>query len=170
MSKTITTIILVIIIIIGAFFIFGKKELEAPESYQSEDVGGTEEDTSNNSSTSGSANTGGTSGSTGQTDGSGNTDGVIMQKTVVYDGSRFIPATLEISLGETVRFVNQGSNLMWVASNPHPMHTGLSSFDERNGVPNGGSYEYTFAEEGTFGYHNHLNPSAKGQVTVILEK
>lgn len=55
---------------------------------------------------------------------------------------------------------------MWVASNPHPIHTNYPAFDEKAPVINGSSWSFTFDKIGTWGYHNHRNPSSGGTIVV----
>ncbi len=86
--------------------------------------------------------------------------------TIVYDGTRFSPASVEIKKGETVLFLNKSSVNMWVASNPHPAHTILSSFDQFVGSKPGTTYQYTFDEIGTWRYHDHINPNKGGMIVV----
>lgn len=85
---------------------------------------------------------------------------------VSYDGTAFSPASITVKAGTAVTFMNQSSSPMHVASNPHPTHTDLPGFDELTEVGNAGSYTYTFTKVGTWGYHNHTNPSQKGTVVV----
>lgn len=83
--------------------------------------------------------------------------------TVEYTDSGFSPATLTIRVGATVQFINKTTRPMWVASNPHPVHTDLPGFDSLSASS---TYSYTFTKPGTWAYHNHLNPSSTGQVVV----
>lgn len=85
---------------------------------------------------------------------------------VSYNGSSFSSSNLTINAGDTVRFTNSSSSLMWVASDPHPTHTNFASFDSNQGVGQGQTYNFTFAKAGTFGFHNHLNSSHTGTITV----
>lgn len=84
--------------------------------------------------------------------------------TVTYTDSGFSPQTINISTGDTVIFVNNSTHPMWVASNPHPIHTDYSAFDARKGYAPGTSYSFTFTEAGNHGYHDHLHPSMTGTV------
>ena len=86
--------------------------------------------------------------------------------TISYDGSKFSPATVNIKVGDTVKFVNQSSLAMWVGSDPHPSHSDLPGFDSKASVGKGASYSYKFTTAGTFGYHNHLYPNQEGTVVV----
>lgn len=85
---------------------------------------------------------------------------------VSYKDGEFNPNKLTVKKGTTVKFINQSNDQMWVASNPHPVHTDLPGFDELEATGNRGSYEYAFIKVGTWGYHNHINPSSKGSITV----
>jgi plastocyanin len=108
----------------------------------------------------------------------GTSTGAPMSATVTYDGSSFSPASVTIAQGGSVTFTSAGGG-MWVASNPHPVHTGYDGtsmqqhcaagytgaapFDQCSG---GTSYTFTFSKVGSWGYHNHLNPGAGGTVIV----
>lgn len=102
-----------------------------------------------------------------------------MTASVSYNGSTFSPSTVTIARGGTVTFTSTGPS-MWVASGPHPEHTGYdgttraahcvpgfngtTAFDQCSG---GQSYSFTFSKTGTWTYHNHLNASAFGKVVVV---
>ena len=106
---------------------------------------------------------------TGVSGGVGVTVTIAKTVTVNYTGSGFNPATVEINKGDTVRFVNQSSGGMWVASSPHPTHTDYPSFDEKGTVQNGSSYEFTFLKVGSWKYHNHVNFPGGGFGTVVVK-
>lgn len=89
-----------------------------------------------------------------------------MQYSVGYTSSGFTPATVTVPEGATVVFVNNSSSKMWVASDPHPVHTDYSAFDSRRGVSSGETYEFTFDHIGEYNYHNHLSPAHGGVVIV----
>ncbi|KKR33738.1 MAG: Plastocyanin [Candidatus Gottesmanbacteria bacterium GW2011_GWC2_39_8] len=86
--------------------------------------------------------------------------------TVEYSENGFSPQMVLVKAGSTVTFVNKGSDLMWVASSPHPQHTDLAGFDALKGYKTGESYTYTFTQIGTWKFHNHLNPKDFGSVVV----
>jgi len=86
--------------------------------------------------------------------------------TVVYTDVGFSPQTAEISQGEAVQFVNESSRPMWVASNVHPAHTILSTFDQFGTSGFGESYKYTFDQQGTWEYHDHVNAGREGVIIV----
>ncbi len=87
---------------------------------------------------------------------------------VEYKDEGFVPKTIKIRNGTSITFVNTTSNGMWVASDPHPLHTGLKNFDQLKSAPKGGKYSYTFNKIGNFSYHNHVMPQKTG--LIIVEK
>lgn len=85
---------------------------------------------------------------------------------VTYSNEGFAPKEIDVAVGQTVRFVNESSGNMWVASAVHPSHTVLPEFDEKKSIGNGEVYEFTFTKAGAWEYHNHVKPSAGGKVNV----
>lgn len=85
---------------------------------------------------------------------------------VSYSDSGFSPVSLTIKVGDTVNFKNQSGKSMWVASDPHPIHTVYPEFDAKKEVANGENYSFTFTKVGTWKYHDHLNPSDTGTIIV----
>ena len=85
---------------------------------------------------------------------------------VTYTDDGYSPEVIEIKLGDTVVFVNESSRDMWAASDPHPAHTNLPSFDQFGFGKPGEQYQYTFDQIGVWQYHDHINPSAVGTVIV----
>lgn len=102
--------------------------------------------------------------------------------TITYTDTGFSPENITVSVGDTVRFVNNSSHGMWVGSDDHPTHThydGTSTrehcadgaattdtFDQCTSSPSGTTWEYTFTKAGTWGYHNHSRSGNTGTVTV----
>lgn len=85
---------------------------------------------------------------------------------VTYTDNGFVPRSVEIQVGETVRFINESSRPMWVASDIHPAHNILPTFDQFGVSGFGENYEYTFEQSGKWGYHDHVNASFGGTITV----
>ncbi|MES2203455.1 MAG: plastocyanin/azurin family copper-binding protein [Patescibacteria group bacterium] len=102
------------------------------------------------------------------------------QVAVAYGANGFNPSTITVAKGSTVTFIaGAGAGQMWVASDPHPSHTGYDGtgrtthcaagytgakpFDQ---CSTGTTFSFTFDKTGTFGYHNHFNDSAKGTIVV----
>jgi len=95
----------------------------------------------------------------------------VMEKTgeiieVVFVDSGFVPDIVEINVGDTVRFVNNSSTNMWIASDEHPTHMLLPTLDQLEEVGANGVYEYTFTKIGTWTYHNDVDTSLTGVVIV----
>ena len=86
--------------------------------------------------------------------------------TVTYRNGVFSPSTITINAGEAIVFQNENSSSLWVVSDPHPVHSDLPGFDARRGMSQGETYSFTFTQKGAFGYHNHLNPGARGTIVV----
>lgn len=85
--------------------------------------------------------------------------------TVTYtDDWVFVPERLDIVTGDEVIFVNDGRVPVWPASNIHPTHEILSSFDPLEPIAPGESWSYTFADNGYWRYHNHIDPAETGLV------
>lgn len=87
------------------------------------------------------------------------------QNTVTLTQSGFQPTSLSIKAGDTVTWINKSGVPATVNSNPHPTHTdypplNLGQFSD------GSSLTLTFPTAGTYGYHNHLNPSETGTIIV----
>ncbi len=85
------------------------------------------------------------------------------ESTVTYTEDGFSPETLTVKSGTTVTFKNESGKQMWVASNPHPIHTDHSAFDQKT---TGDTYTFTFEEKDEYKYHNHLSPFKGGKIVV----
>ena len=85
---------------------------------------------------------------------------------VTYDDAGFSPMILRIKVGQSVTFKNASSAGLWVASNPHPVHTGLPTFDGGKSIIKGESYIFTFNKIGSWSFHNHLKSSHEGTIVV----
>ncbi len=102
----------------------------------------------------------------GQTQQSGN----IVQIT----STGFVPATLTISAGDTVTFVNTDNIPHWPASDIHPTHRLYpelggcigSTFDACHDILPGENWSFTFNHKGTWTYHDHKNPALVGTIVV----
>ncbi|OGM26233.1 hypothetical protein A2962_04325 [Candidatus Woesebacteria bacterium RIFCSPLOWO2_01_FULL_39_61] len=103
----------------------------------------------------------------GQTTTSGNANDQTNQEevNVTLTKSGFSPQTITISQGAKVIWTNESGTTTTVNSADHPTHLkypplNLGSFT------NGESLSLVFDTPGTYGYHNHLNASQFGTVTV----
>lgn len=88
-------------------------------------------------------------------------------KIVRYTNTGYVPAQLEVPVGTMVTFINESDRDMWVASNKHPSHTDLPTFDQFSPSAKASSYTYTFDQIGTWSFHDHLQPAHKGLINVI---
>jgi plastocyanin len=86
--------------------------------------------------------------------------------TITYSGA-FSPACVTVPVGTTITWDNQSGNELEVGANPHPIHSGdraISNGEFTLNVPAHSTKSETIDKAGTFGYHNHLNPSATGKL------
>ncbi len=107
----------------------------------------------------------------------GNIDGTTLTKevtlpqesatwTVSHTKSGFFPKTLTIKKGDTVRFVNNSDESMWVTSNPDTTLSDISEFDSKKSYESNSIFTYTFTKIGTWNYHNRENSSVEGTIIV----
>lgn len=82
---------------------------------------------------------------------------------IAYSENGFSPASVTVKLGAKVKFVNQGTASMWVASAMHPTHQIYPEFDQKT---TGNEYTFEFTKAGSWNYHNHVNPGHYGKVIV----
>lgn len=107
-------------------------------------------------------------------------DSTSQSNTVYLTSSGFQPSELTIQQGETVTWVNNASQPMWIASDRHPTHTNYAGSSISEHCSNGEStgpvfdqcsagerYSFTFEQTGEWSYHNHENAGQTG--TVIVE-
>ncbi|QQS22644.1 cupredoxin domain-containing protein [bacterium] len=90
----------------------------------------------------------------------------VMVYEIIYNGTSFSPASLTVKKGDIVIFKNDSDGKFRPASDDHPNHTIYPEFDADTGINAGGKYEFKFAKVGTWGFHDHINPSAKGTIKV----
>jgi plastocyanin len=93
--------------------------------------------------------------------------GGMKMETVRYTNHGYEPSQLEVPIGTMVQFVNESDSPMWVASNEHPGHGILPTFDQFKSTTKGTTYTYVFDKIGSWEYHDHLKPAVVGTVSVI---
>ena len=96
----------------------------------------------------------------------GHTMGNMKMETVRYTNDGFVPTQLDIQVGTMVQFVNESDTDMWVASNVHPTHDILPTFDQFGTTEKGGVYTYVFDKAGDWEYHDHINAALEGVIRV----
>ncbi len=85
--------------------------------------------------------------------------------TVSYDSNGFSPSTITVKSGQTVTFDNKTSATIQPSSDPHPQHTDNSELNAGN-ISSGSSKSITPKQTGSFGMHDHFNPSHTLNITV----
>jgi plastocyanin len=85
--------------------------------------------------------------------------------TITYSSDGFSPATLTVKSGATVTIKNTSDEDLQFESNPHPAHTDDTDLNVGL-VAAGQTKTFTVTKTGTFGYHNHLDPSDTGHIVV----
>jgi plastocyanin len=159
-TKTVWIVLIVVLVAAGAWYALSPKPASAPSETATTTQESTAADTASGSEE----------------------DGGPAFAVITLTDSGFSPASVTVAVGETVRFVNDSSRGMWVASDNHPTHTeydGTSTrehcvdgkdttgtFDECSAAANGDFWDYTFQKAGTFGFHNHVSASNTGTVIV----
>ena len=83
--------------------------------------------------------------------------------TLTADG--FSPANLTIEVGTKVTWTNKSGEAATVHSAPHPTHTNYPPLNLGT-FKDGETLSLTFDKAGTYGYHNHLDPSQRGTIVI----
>jgi plastocyanin len=85
---------------------------------------------------------------------------------ISYNGTAYTPSTQTVKAGDTIIFKNDSDKSFWPASGPHPSHTLYPEFDPKKAIPAGGTWSFKFTKVGVWPFHDHLNPTAFGKITV----
>lgn len=85
--------------------------------------------------------------------------------SVSLTSTGFSPKDITIKKGAKVIWTNNSGAPATIDSTPHPIHTSYPELNLGNFM-NGETLEFVFPEAGKFNYHNHLNSSQGGSVTV----
>ncbi len=95
------------------------------------------------------------------------TEGAMMkgETLVKITANGYNPKVVTIKVGDTVSWENDDSANHTVNSSPHPTHTDYPPLNLGLIKP-GDKNSLTFDKAGTYKYHDHLNPSLTGSVTV----
>jgi len=88
------------------------------------------------------------------------------ERIIVKTDSGFNPANITVKLGDKAIFKNEGTKDIWPASNLHPTHTIYLEFDALKPIPPQENYSFTFERAGKWPYHDHLDPTFGGVITV----
>jgi hypothetical protein len=87
---------------------------------------------------------------------------IMHQHVVLRLPSGFFPKVVHMEKNDSLRFVNLSTRPSWPAAGPHPTHTSYPDFDAKEGIPPGYAWTFTFAEEGTYTFHDHFAPEMSG--------
>jgi len=87
------------------------------------------------------------------------------ENVVTIKSSGFSPQNLTIKAGETVTWINNDTVDHTVNSAVHPTHLLYPPLN-LGVIKPGDKKSLTFPDAGTYKYHDHLNPSLTGSVTV----
>lgn len=86
---------------------------------------------------------------------------------IVRTKTGFEPSTLTIETGDIVRFTTNRLEPFWPASNLHPSHGIYPAFDSKSEIQPGNSWSFTFETPGLWNYHDHLDSTVTGVITVV---
>lgn len=87
------------------------------------------------------------------------------ENTVKITSSGFIPQNITIKKGESVTWINDDTENHTVNSAPHPVHTIYPKLNI-GAIKPADKASLSFPDSGSYKYHDHLNPSLIGSVTV----
>ena len=83
--------------------------------------------------------------------------------TIAYNGEGFSPEVTTIKAGDAVTVANKSHDPLDFGSDPHPTHTDQPELNAGDINP-GQSKTFTVTKKGTWGFHNHFDPSQHGKI------
>jgi plastocyanin len=83
-----------------------------------------------------------------------------------YDAQGFHPPSVDVKAGDTVIWENASNDVLWPASDPHPVHNAYPGFDPQRPLQSGETWSYVFQKRSQWGYHNHWHPAHTGAIIV----
>ena len=86
--------------------------------------------------------------------------------TVFYDTGVFSPTNIRVHAGDSVKFQNDSNQPIHIVSDSIDEIPDLAGFNSIGDIPPAGSFAYTFARTGIFGYHNARDEDERGAVIV----
>jgi len=89
----------------------------------------------------------------------------VKEANVTVTSKGFEPENITIKAGQRVVWTNKSGEQVTVNSDLHPTHL-LWPFLNLGNFDDGSSVSVVFEKPGVYTYHNHLNPSQTGIVTV----
>ncbi|WP_406657231.1 cupredoxin family copper-binding protein [Methanolobus sp. ZRKC2] len=94
----------------------------------------------------------------GTTDSSNDNGGQVQTNEVAIEDSEFLPQSIRVSAGESVTWINDGSET-------HTVTADNGAFDSGH-LEQGEVYTQVFEEPGTYNYRCTIHPEVVGTVTV----
>lgn len=91
------------------------------------------------------------------------------EASISISSTKFNPESISVKKGTLVTWVNDDSAIHHPAADPHPTHDQSGNIGEGDVLAKGETFSYTFEKEGTYTYHDNLNP-LKLKGTVIVTK
>lgn len=166
-SNKIIIILVGIIVILGGYLIFGKSS-PSTNNETSLAPGATTTGTVGTPST---APTGASKTTTTKTTSTPKVSAPTMTKdglyVIYYTNAGFSPATLQITKGKGVRFINNSDKAMRIFADQKYDNL-YSALNQSKTVGRGATYDFVFNEAGNWAYHNENNQNDRG--TVIVTK
>lgn len=95
----------------------------------------------------------------------GQTSDQKVAATITYSDQGFSPSLTTVKVGDTVAIKNTSSNELQFDSDPHPVHTDDTDLNVGT-IAAGQTKTFTVTKKGSFGFHNHLNPSDSANITI----
>lgn len=145
MSRNVVIVVVLILVAVGGWLLTRPKQTIAPTEVTQTTQTSTSTESANQPATSGAM--------------------VEEKNLVTISSSVFSPKSITIKIGESVTWVNEDSQNHTVNSTPHPTHTDYPSLN-LGVIQPGKQKSLTFDKAGIYKYHDHLNPSLAGSVTV----
>lgn len=84
---------------------------------------------------------------------------------ITYTNAGFEPHDITVKKGTVITVTNSSSHSVQFSSNDHPAHTENTEMNMATLAP-GESDSYTASRTGTWGFHDHIDESKTGTVTV----
>ena len=142
MNSKILLVIIALIVVLGTFILLGNKNTNTlPSNNQPESI------KSEASATPAAVETN------------------IQIANVILGDLGFVPQDITVKVGTTMVWINKSGKAATVNSDDHPTHK-LYPFLNLGEFSSSSSLQVVFDKAGTYSYHNHLNASETGTVTV----
>ena len=78
--------------------------------------------------------------------------------TIRFTNAGVTPKSVTAKIGDSVRFVNEDSEVHLPKSDPHPIHTTCPEMNAPNSLATGQSFTFTVQRAKTCEFHDHHNP------------